>query len=293
VDVFKPQEDIMKINTPFVATLFTLILTLSSAANAADTTEPFELGASDFEFYVGLDGIGKKEYEKEITADALLGYGFTKKLSGYVGVGGASDEYFVSGGGYVSLGLYGNVVGSDHFKLDLFLDATYETGGFGITPMIEMNVDLDPDMNSWGAYLRVAEVLAGRDDGAPTQIVCDPNSPRVSDGKLECEEEDGSPNYTFAPSTELLLGTYYTVTNGHQLLLEFNSVVYNNPEAGQDSFEVGGIAVGYNVAIANNIELINTLFFDIPQSGEDFAMGLNIGIIVTVPVGKMEEPESK
>ena len=61
-------------------------------------------------------------------------------------------------------GIFGTPVDSDHFDLDLFLDASFSPDEFGLTPALELNFDLAPDLEVWGVYIRVEEGFSGRDE---------------------------------------------------------------------------------------------------------------------------------
>lgn len=88
-------------------------------ARAADTVEPLEVGVSDFEFFAGSEGLGLKRDDVAIFSESLVGVGVTDRLSGYLAAGGQANGHFEEGGGTVSFGLYGAVIESEHFDLDL------------------------------------------------------------------------------------------------------------------------------------------------------------------------------
>lgn len=236
---------------------------------AADTTETFDRGATDFEFYMGMDGIGLDKYDKAFSGEVVLGYGFIESFSGYLSVSGEANEYFADGRVGTAFGIYGTPVDTDHFDLDLFLDVSISPGELAFTPALEMNVDLVPDLARWGTYLRVEEILAGRDESTED----DPSTPAVDESKTR---------YAFASMTAFTLGSYWTVVQNHQLLLEYDMALPNNPLEGEKNLDIGGVSLGYNVLFNGSIEMINQVYFDIPQSGEAFAVGFSTGIIVTI-----------
>jgi hypothetical protein len=53
-----------------------------------------------------------------------------------------------------------------------------------------------------------------------------------------------------------------------------------------DVQEIGGVAVGHNVEVAEGLELINQVFVDIPHDGDDPSFGVITGFIATVPAGR-------
>jgi len=260
----------------FLTGLVMVVFLFSAIAHAADTTEAYDIGATDYEFYTGFDGIGLDRYEKTIWAEVVLGYGFLERFAGHVSVFGESNEYFGEGGGGFLVGMFGTPVDTDHFDLDLHIDAGYAVDEFTMTPSLEMNFDLLPDMEKWGVYIRAAEDLAGRDES-------------VEDDPASAADESKT-QYAFAPSTGLLLGTYFMAAPEHQLLLEYDTYFAHNPAAGEETMEIGGVTLGYNVIVHDSIEMINQLFFDIPQNGEKFAVGISTGIIITMPAAA--EPET-
>ena len=65
-----------------------MFMMICSVAQATDTTETFDVGATDFEFYMGLDGVGLSKYNGTIAGEALVGYGFMDRFSGYLTAAG-------------------------------------------------------------------------------------------------------------------------------------------------------------------------------------------------------------
>jgi hypothetical protein len=242
---------------------------LPVASRAADTIETWDVGEPALEIYVGFDGIGLGRYQKTISSDLYLNYGFTDRFSGYVGASFFSNEYFKDPGGYGAIGIFGTPVDTDHFDFDLGVDLTFGREGFCLIPNLELNFDLVPDGGKWGVYFRLEESITGL-NGTATKAV---------------DAIAGEPGSSFQiiPETGLTAGTYWTVKDGHQLLLEYDIGFANKPEAGEKVMEIGGLALGYNVMLTDALEMISQVYFDIPQAGEDFAVGLNVGLIVYFP----------
>lgn len=284
--------------TVMLPSLFCLLLFSAPWAMAADTTEAFDAGASGFELYMGFDGIGLGKYEKAIWCEALAAFGVVDGFGLYLAAAGESNEYFNEGGGGISLGMLGTPVDTDYFDMDLMLDFSFSSDEFGITPALEMNFDFDPDMATGGFYLRLEQEFAGRDEteeAAAPEISCESVDELQAGGtSLLCTEvETGEPDtsYVFAPSTGLTLGAYYMVAENHQILVEYDMAFANNPADDENITEIGGIALGYNVVLADEVEMANQLYFDIPQSGEEFSVGIATGFIFAIPVGGGETPE--
>lgn len=222
-----------------------LVLAAAAPARASDTVETWDVGATDVDFYVGHDGVA--------FGDIMLGYGVAPRLSAYLGTTLSDGETAIY------LGVFGTPIDTDHFDLDLFLGMTNGGPGlsqFELAPAIELNLDLDPDMRSWGAYLRAHLPVHGR----PT-----------TDATAATMAADAT--YHVAPT----VGVYRSLGERHQLLLEY-SVDFH-----PDAVEVGGLAFGYNVAITDGLELINEIYVDIPQAGERVAFGATTGFIATIP----------
>lgn len=258
-----------------------LIVLFGSAlvAQAADTIEVYDVGATDFEWYAGLDGINLDKYEKVVYSELALGYGLLPALSGYAAMAMESDEYLTYGAGSFGFGLIGAPVDTDHFDLDLYLDTNLGGETFNemaVTPGLEVNFDLLPDMGLWGVYGRVEEVLQGRDESTPD----DPATTDVDETETKHE---------LAPQTHYVAGTYVTLAERHQILMEWDSAINHNPVDNDERNVIGGLAAGYNVLLTDNLELVNQAYFDFPQNDEDFAWGLSVGLVVTLPAVKEKE----
>lgn len=242
---------------------FSILITQN--LSAADTTETYDVGATDAEFYVGLDGIGHGKYNKTIYSDTILGYGLTSKLSFHLGSTLSANEYFGDGNADLHTGLYGTPVDTDHFDMDLFLEIALEgMSDFQVIPSLELNYDYKPDVALWGLYLRAGTPLYGR------------------------ESEDSTPEnpkHEIATTIETTLGTYLTLNENHQLLLEYDMTFLPSPVEDEQSVSVGGLALGYNVIVHDAIELINQVYVDIPQDEENFGVGFMTGFIATLPTG--------
>ncbi|HSW59609.1 MAG TPA: hypothetical protein VLJ60_02355 [bacterium] len=241
--------------------LFSIIVIFTMLnLSAADTVETFDPGASNFEFYVGYDGIGLDKNQGSFSAEAVAGFGITERFSALISLSGESNEYFANGSGNAGFGIFGTVVDTDFFDFDLFLNSGIGTDSFSLAPAIEINIDFKPDLELAGLYFRIEEVFAGRD-----------------------ESTDDKEKYAFAAETGLTAGFYYSINEKHQLLLEYDMALLNNPAGDEDTVNIGGIALGYNAMIHENIELISQVYYDIPQNDEKHSFGVSVGIIATLP----------
>jgi len=246
-------------------------LCVGPAALAVDTTETWDAGAFDVDFYVGLDSVGRARDEHILSSDLMIGYGLIERFSAYVGTALAIEDRFSSGGGELSLGLFGTPLDTDHVDLDLFLDVT--GGGQAlsqilVTPALELNVDLLPELRQWGVYLQIGVAIART---------------------VESNEASGASPRTEA-TVETVIGTYVTIAERHQLLVDFEAGFRTSTASGEPVVEVGSIGVGYNVVVHEAIELVTEVRFDVPQrrEGDTFAVGFMAGAIATLPTGRRD-----
>jgi hypothetical protein len=129
-----------------------------------------------------------------------------------------------------------------------------------VGPGFELNLDADPDMLSWGGYLRGSLDLSNR----------------------RADPDGGGGGLAWG--LDATLGAYWMVREGHQLLLELDAAVALNPAAGERTMELGGLALGYNVGVHEAIELVTQVWFDLPQTpDEPFAAAVTAGFIATLP----------
>ena len=243
---------------------------LVSNANAADTVETFPLGARDFEFFTGAQGIGRGPTDTEFFSETLAGFGIAPRLSGYLAAAGQANGYFEEGGGRISFGLFGTAFESEHFDRDISLHTGFDDGAYWMAPALEMNFDAAQDLEAWGCYLRVNGHLAGRGN-ALTAL-----QGSLAEGKSHGEGD-------FAPHTELTVGAYWSVTKESQILVESDYSYRFDPSEGERAVEVGSIALGYNfILLAGAVEWVNQLSFDIPEGDEGMAFGITTGVIATL-----------
>ncbi len=222
---------------------------------AADTVETWDVGATDVDFYIGMEGVGRGKMDRGFYTDMMLGYGLIPGLSSYLGVCLEGDGV-LSGGSTLYAGVFGTVIDSDHFDVDVFFDTTLEgalAGVLTLTPAVELNFDVKPDLEAAGVYLRFGlPVHAGEDaDGVKFHL-------------------------------EGTAGFYWTLSEGHQVLLEYSYSIHPFPPAGKGHVESGTVALGYNVCISEALELITEVHASAPwdSPGE---VGVMVGFIATLP----------
>ena len=241
----------------FLLTLSTIVL----PAMGADTVETWDLGATNLDYYMGADGLGRPSGDGEVFGDIMLGYGLAERFSAYLGASLLADRSLGDGHHHTYLGIFGTVHDRDHVDLDVFMDMSGGQGGLALTPSIELNFDRDAEQQSWGLFLRAGVELGncGDDD--------------------ECDE--GSIKADFAVNP----GAYLTLGNGSQLVIEYDSTYASNRAASGHDWEYGAVALGWNVPVTSSIELINELHFDVPQDDEPMSWGVMVGFIATLPAG--------
>ena len=240
-----------------------LVMCMHSTGWAADTTEPFELGFSDVDFYGGVHGLGLKAHETTLYLDAMLGVGLTPGFSLYLGTILYPNEYFGAASGDLYTGASLTPVDTDHLDVDLLLEATLRRlATASIAPGVELNLDLEPELTLGGLYLRVFIPFA--------------------QAELRTESE-GAVSQDLVGATEVTVGAYLTVQTGHMIHVEYDMTIPFAPEDDAPAYVIGGIATSYNVVIDEHLELINQVVLDLPQGDETFSVGLMSGFIATLP----------
>jgi len=247
------------------AAALVLALVAAPPARAANTIQNFDEGASYFEGHLAFDGIGLSDLEMQWTVQGILGFGITDSISAYIGVTGTANEVFGAGTLTGNLGVFWNPLDTDHVDLDLLLDIGAGTRGFTLSPGIELNLDIKPERALTGLYIVMWESFTGRDES-------------VKDNPATPYKDEAVSKFTLAPSTSLSLGTYLTLAERHQLHVVFDMTFRHNAASTEKANDVGGIALGYNIMLTDQIELINQVYLDIPQDSESFSVGLSVGV---------------
>jgi len=237
------------------------LLTVSVSAWAVDTVEPFALGASDFELYAGSEGLGQGLSAVTFTEDAVLGYGLTERLSATLSGSVVSDRRHRVVEQAVSAGLYGTAVDSGLLDLDLFLAWGMVDDTSPRTELVT-GLELNLELSEAGLFLTAFETFGGREQEAVT----------------------GSPPDTERTfTTELGLGAFLDVAEGHQLLALFESSLEHVPEPGSSVTEGVGFALGYNVMVSDSLELINEVGVLVSSGDASSSFGLSSGFLATLP----------
>lgn len=230
---------------------------------AADTWEQYDPGFSSFELYAGFEGLGAEREDRGPYLSPLLGIGLVDGLSAVLTVDMAAAEDLSEATVGLGAMLFGTPLDSDVVDLDLFLRIGWDgpaPSALTVAPSVELNIDGDPAMETWGLYLRGGVAISGAEGGGDPGV--------VADG---------------------LIGAWGVAAPGHMLLLE----VFGTVEPGAERVaDLGGVRLGYDVELGESVELINEVTLDIPLEGEPFAAGLMLGLIVALPSGDRDQASS-
>ncbi|MCB9554971.1 MAG: hypothetical protein H6707_02630 [Deltaproteobacteria bacterium] len=232
------------------------MLLIASTARAADTTDVWAQGQFDIDLYMGVSGLGQAAQARTVNGELMLGYGIHHRLSSYLRVGLEGSDSLSVGTASIGFGLMVAAYASEHFDIDLFFEICAEEH-LRIQPSLEINVDSDDDLSGYGSYLRTGVAINGHR-----------RSEALGQARSDVDYHINSE-----------VGVYYTLARRHQLLVEFSWDVH--PQAQAQKGEIGGVSLGYNVALGRAIELISEIAIDIPGKNEQTAASLMLGLIST------------
>lgn len=235
----------------------------ATPARALDTLETFDVGATDAEFYLGYAGMGAPGAARELSHELVLGYGLTDRFSAYLGTCVAVAQTDFNGATSLCFGLAATTIDRDHFDLDLVLDVGASGSGLGtlsLAPMLEMNFDHDPEMATWGLYLRTGIVAYGQE---PAELEDADQLERLVDLNLNP-------------------GAYLHLSERFEVLVEYETARgVGSDRAGEAPTRV--VALGLNTLITPDVELIVSLHRDRPVSEDAAHWGLSVGFVATLP----------
>lgn len=246
--------------------LFSMVPT----ARAADTTELWEQGDVNVDFYTGHRGMGLSADEKEVFGELMVGYGVGKTISAYLGGTLQGDGKLYQGEQGVFLGLYGTPLDTEHIDLDLFIDFSAASGedSLTITPALELNLDSNNKMSFIGAYLRAGLPVYG-----------------ISVAEKDSAGAEVENVYT-RYDVEFEAGVYYAFHPGHMLFLQHGTAIHPTHEDDDSvptQVRLNDLAIGYNFLLLDDLEVITEASMDIPQKDEEMSFGFFIGLIATLP----------
>ncbi len=148
-------------NVYVVATIvvfFSLVMVPGRPASALDTTEPFELGVSDFETYLtvsNLNEFSKDRGKATLRWDSTIDVGITDLLSGSFTYGMESNGHLKASQEEFGLGLFYNLLDSNGFDMDLF-------GGIGSRGGIGIGTEMNLDLKNLGFQLTLVEQMGNK-----------------------------------------------------------------------------------------------------------------------------------
>ena len=235
-----------------------LALLGATPTRAADTVEPFEVGASNVELYLGRDGPADSSGRGIVWADMLLGFGLVDGVSAYLGTTLAASDALLDSGNDLYLGLFGTAADSEHVDVDLgfqLLRVGETDGPLEAMPFVELNIDVAPDLAVAGTYLRLGAPVYGH-------------------------TEDG--RRTTGTHVSIQPGAYVTLGDRHQLLVEVDAEAHVlGPDP--DRLVPGVVALGYNLTLSPALEVITQVSAGLPKGDEPIAFGASVGLIASLP----------
>ncbi len=245
------------------ACLLALTLVVALPVRAADTVELYAVHEASAEFTMGFESMRHIASDREVSNELLFGHGLGSRVATYVGACFVPDQEFRIDSTDYFVGLMGAAVQTDHFDVDLVLDLSGLASAMHelvFAPMIELNLDRDPRMQTWGAYLRA---------GLPMWR----ESTVHADGRVSREQR-----------VDLALnpGCYFTLSDRHQVLIEYATDV-RLAEPDGDRTTPGHIALGLNTVLSEPLEIITQLHVALPQDGGRAEVGAALGFVATLP----------
>jgi hypothetical protein len=240
--------------------LAAVLLALPAIAQGADTIEVWEPGAYGVEMHLGVTHSHHHGGKPELTNEFLVGRGMNARLSTYVGACVTPEAG--SSAWDLCMGLMGNLLDRDHFDIDVVLDASI--GGeawdsYGLLPLVEFNFDRDPQMGSWGLYLRT----------------------RLPLWQVRTADAEGGRTWSRGFDLGLNPGAYWTLSDRHQLLIEYDiayEVSRNDPRA----TDQGRFALGLGTVVDERFEIVSRIEIAVPEQDESPDLSFGFGLIGTL-----------
>ena len=247
-----------------LATLAGTLLSCGFATNAlaGDTTELIDVNTLEVDPAFGISSMNKNHKPSVFTELGIV-YGVLDGLNVSASVSYETEYGLAGGSAGFGIGFLTTPVDTDMFDLDVMVDFGFSpAGGYSITPQLELNLDLDPDMSTFGFYLRLGLPIYGDFIDDPAEL-----------------EEDANDTVKTDLAFDFTLGMYYTVAEGHQLLLEGGATISNLAENVGDLETEGFVSIGYNVLITDTFELTTELAVYLPKDpdGDNVTAALTVG----------------
>jgi len=245
-----------------VTALVISALLLSAHSFALDTTEVFDSGFSDVEFYLGAANLGHGD-EAVYGLETVFGIGLVERFGLAVGSVWESSYDLFGSLGELSVSLLGTPVDTEMFDLDLWAgvaDAPSDDGLLGASAGGEINVDFKPA----GVYLR-------------PEFAWEQTLVEVEDE----ESGEAEPSYGMLYAVDAVAGAYVNIGGSIQVFVEYA----NSFERAEDEYEDAGrtAAVGVNWAFSESGELVTEVGWDNDTEEDSYHAG--IGLIFALPIG--------
>ncbi len=222
-----------------------LILTLVPAAMAVDTWEPYPMGPGAIEFYFTQSGVGLEGPDGQ-SKSLVIGpaWGIHESTHVYLFTGIGYPEMGSGGVDFMSMGIFKNVYGGfdKTFKLDTYFEMIASGPGLGLSSMaagLEANLDFE----GLGLYAR-------------------PTINWFHDGVGEGDS-----------AMSLASGFWYGIAGMAEVFLEVGLTEVD------DEFEHASSAVGLNVLVSKEVELILELRSPEPAEGADRGFDITLGAV--------------
>ncbi len=224
-------------------------------AFAGDTTELIDAGTLEIDPAFSIDNI--HDGKPSVSTELGIVYGVMDGLNITGTVGYGSAEGLAGGGVYFGIGALATPLDTDMIDLDVMLDFDWD-GGYVLTPSVELNIDLEPDQAFLGFYIRLGLPIYGG------------YAPKPDDEEPEdAVKADVALNFT--------LGMYYTIMEGHQILLEGGATVAELAENLGKTHTDGFVSLGYNAQLTDNFELITELAVHMDNDADDVYATISVG----------------
>ncbi len=246
----------IRLNTALTScALFAL---LTSNAFALDTVEAFDEGLTDAEMYISGGNLNLDRAYKTVGSEIVLGAGLPGGANLTAGLSLEGDGY-LNGAGAGALGIFGTVIDTVHFDLDLMLNAGFSATDIELAPGLELNIDQNNDMSGFGFFSGINLVMGHRETAK-------------GEGEINMD-------LSFTP------GLYYTIAEGNQVLVGTEMTLHLDPEDGQDDFEFNAVGLGYNVELVSGFELITEMgvAFDQGEKEDELGFNVSVGFVATLP----------
>ena len=224
---------------------FLLLLALVPSALAVDTWEPYPMGPGAIEFYFTQCGVGLSGPDGQ-SKSLVIGpaWGIHESAHIYLFTGIAYPEMGPGGVDFLSMGIFKNLYGG--FEKPFKLDAYFEMGAFGPgLGFSSMAAGLEANLDFEGLGLYARPIINWFHDG-------------LGEGDS---------------AMSLSSGIWYGIGGIAEVFAEVSFAEESN------EFEHASSALGFNVLITKEVELILELRSPEPAEGADRSFDITLGAV--------------